>query len=1007
MNTPRHEPRSAAVSAAASVVSPLEAIRGGTPRELAGEDACTTGALQGFNARTVAKNSPRKLRRTTCRKTFLRAGLAAVALLCVMETARAQAIFGTVKTVFGAPIQGVSVRATRTTFPFDRFTGTTDSSGDYVVGSGLNGNFDVEAIEPGYTFTPTTANVTVSGSSTMVNFTTAVPEPTTGSAVLRATSATLHGRVNPNGSATAAWFQYGVTTSYGSVSAFTNIGNGINGVLFDITVSNLLNTTTYHYRVVASNSFGTWAGDDEIFTTFTGIPTVTTLVPTGGDATGMTLNGAAYPNGANANGWFEWGPTTNYGSLTAPQSLGDGVTQTNFSQALAGLATAATYHYRAVAMTSFATNYGADVSFIPLFSSVAFGLPPVLFSSGAWGDYDNDGQLDILVTGQANSGQRISQIWRNTGSGFTDINAGLTPVDLGSGAWGDYDNDGHLDILLTGRINQSNQVSQVWRNTASGFTNIEAGLPGVYQSSAAWGDYDKDGRLDILLIGRTNYLSGTAGISQVWRNTGGGFTNINAGLPGVSYSAAAWGDYDNDGRLDILLTGTTNVGVPTGGIAEVWRNTGSGFTNIDAGLPGVYWGSVAWGDYDNDGRLDILLTGYNGSAGVSQLWRNTASGFTNIDAGLPGVFQSSVAWGDYDKDGRLDFLLTGSLKSELWRNIGSGFTRVNIGLTGVSDGSVAWADYDNDGRLDMLLTGRTNTFAGAATSQLWRNNTPITTPTPPAGLVSWWWAENNTLDSQGVNHGTAQDTVNYAPGAIGQGFSLAGSGYINVANPTLSVYTNAFTIAGWFVIDNLSAQPSILDFRNFGNNEGFVLAQDASGNITFHIFKASQGGAFTVLTATGWQLDTPYHIAATFDGSTMTIYRNGNVVAARTDSGDTVRTVTNPVLQIGRNVNNGSLWNGQIDEVQFYGRALTQAEVASLMYLVHKPTPMLIISSVDNAHARITWPTNAADYTLEFTTALPASMWTTVTDSAAIIGDRFALTVDTSVGSRFYRLHKP
>jgi hypothetical protein len=79
-------------------------------------------------------------------------------------------------------------------------------------------------------------------------------------------------------------------------------------------------------------------------------------------------------------------------------------------------------------------------------------------------------------------------------------------------------------------------------------------------------------------------------------------------------SKPAWGDYDNDGRLDILLTGSTNV-------AQIWRNTGNGFSNINASLPGVAYSSVAWGDYDNDGRLDVLLTGQTTSTQlISQVW---------------------------------------------------------------------------------------------------------------------------------------------------------------------------------------------------------------------------------------------------------------------------------------------------------------------------------------------------------------------------------------------------
>src|SRR6185295_1934983 len=97
-------------------------------------------------------------------------------------------------------------------------------------------------------------------------------------------------------------------------------------------------------------------------------------------------------------------------------------------------------------------------------------------------------------------------------------------------------------------------------------------------------------------------------------------------LPGVMYSSVAWGDYDNDGRLDFLLTGADGFDCwdcePPRKYTQLWRNTGNGFINVTYiayGLPQAYRTSVAWGDYDNDGWLDFLLG--------SQLWRNTGNGF--------------------------------------------------------------------------------------------------------------------------------------------------------------------------------------------------------------------------------------------------------------------------------------------------------------------------------------------------------------------------------------------
>src|SRR5690242_17282371 len=90
------------------------------------------------------------------------------------------------------------------------------------------------------------------------------------------------------------------------------------------------------------------------------------------------------------------------------------------------------------------------------------------------------------------------------------------------------------------------------------------------------------------------------------------FTNSGINLPGVDFSSVAWGDYDGDGRLDVLLTGSTGSNT----ITQLWRNTGSALVNTSIALPAVSDGSVVWGDYDNDGKLDLLLTGWTDSGPV-------------------------------------------------------------------------------------------------------------------------------------------------------------------------------------------------------------------------------------------------------------------------------------------------------------------------------------------------------------------------------------------------------
>lgn len=362
------------------------------------------------------------------------------------------------------------------------------------------------------------------------------------------------------------------------------------------------------------------------------------------------------------------------------------------------------------------------------------------YSSVVFGDFNSDGKPDVLLTGADASFGGICHLWQNGSNGvFTNLDAGFPGISSSAVARGDFDNDGRTDLLITGFAgldagNHAIYISQVWRNRGNGtFTNIQAGLPGVGTGGVALGDFDNDGNLDILLTG----YSSTGAVAQVWRNLGNGtFTNINVGLPGVFYSSVAWGDYDGDGFLDILLTGTPN-GFLSMVVTQLWRNLGNGtFTNVIIGLPGVLQGAVAWGDFDMDGRLDILLTGNSNTGAVCQVWKNLGAGsFSNVNVSLPAIHQSAVALADFDNDGRLDIVMAGvdtntNLLCEVWRNTGNWvFTNLSAGLPGIRFGSVAWADLDTDGKLDLVLTGLD--AGGTPLLRVYHNNTAISSTSAP------------------------------------------------------------------------------------------------------------------------------------------------------------------------------------------------------------------------------------------------------------------------------------
>src|SRR5690606_32783013 len=165
----------------------------------------------------------------------------------------------------------------------------------------------------------------------------------------------------------------------------------------------------------------------------------------------------------------------------------------------------------------------------------------------------------------------------------------------------------------------------------------------------------------------------TSAISRVYRNEGGtNFVDINANLHGVYQGSAAWSDFDGDGDQDLILTGNSNEQIS---ISRLYRNDGGGlFAEMTVELPGVSASSVAWGDYDNDNDPDLLLTGWDGGSPIAHIFRNDQNGvFFDLLASLPGASASSVAWGDYDNDGALDLLMAGwswNYSAHIFRNDG-------------------------------------------------------------------------------------------------------------------------------------------------------------------------------------------------------------------------------------------------------------------------------------------------------------------------------------------------
>lgn len=401
-------------------------------------------------------------------------------------------------------------------------------------------------------------------------------------------------------------------------------------------------------------------------------------------------------------------------------------------------------------------------------------------------DCDNDGRLDIAVVNDTTidrflaGGDAMVTLYHQDGSGanlhFTDITAaaGLTTRGWGMAiAVGDYDNDGLPDLYVTG------YGHNVLYHNLGGckFEDVteRAGVQaGGFSTGAAWADYDRDGRLDLFVAryvhtdlhhlpasnpraegyrsvilqmpdemeGETNFL---------FRNRGDGtFEDVSqkarvSNPDKLHGMGVVWGDYDNDGWPDLYVAND-------GGANYLYHNNGDGTFAEDGilsctafGANGEVFGNMAgdFGDFNRDGRLDLVTTRY--SRQPVSLYRNNRTVFTDVAAGsrLTQPTLAPVKWGvgfgDFDNDGWPDILIAnGNFSSlmdklenevkyreplQLFRNIDGRRFEDIAGKAGLNDGPLesrrgtALGDINNDGDLDIVV------FNAAGSPSLFINET--------------------------------------------------------------------------------------------------------------------------------------------------------------------------------------------------------------------------------------------------------------------------------------------
>lgn len=344
-----------------------------------------------------------------------------------------------------------------------------------------------------------------------------------------------------------------------------------------------------------------------------------------------------------------------------------------------------------------------------------------------WVDYNNDGWLDLFIS-QGPQGGANNALFKNNKNGTFSTIANDPIVSDGTpsdgATWGDFDNDGAIDAFV---VNWYGVNNLLYKNNGNGsFTQNTTSIvatDGGYSETAAWGDYDNDGFLDL-------YVSNSDGNFRnfLYHNERNGtFTKITTGAwvtDAFATRSVNWIDIDGDGDSDLFVTNENNQH------ENLYRNDGAGaFTKITTGALVTNGGntmSSSWGDYDNDGDFDVFLA--NDRSGNALFSNDGRGNFTPVTSTANGTGNSfGTQWGDLDNDGDLDLVVTNAFRTSQWKN----YVYLNDGLgnfTKVTTGSlvedlgwnygVALGDYDKDGDLDVAMAG---CYDGSDYNRLYRN----------------------------------------------------------------------------------------------------------------------------------------------------------------------------------------------------------------------------------------------------------------------------------------------
>ena len=375
----------------------------------------------------------------------------------------------------------------------------------------------------------------------------------------------------------------------------------------------------------------------------------------------------------------------------------------------------------------------------------------------SWGDYDKDGDMDLALMGSASTGT-ITNVYKNNNGVFENTNQNFTKFIGGDIEFVDVNQDGWLDVAISGFAEGNIRKSELYINQEGAFFELmeDYQVRGLSQVDMEWGDLDNDGDPDLIIAG----IDENNEFMTLYYTNLGDFNFLQEGLFydwGVINGEIDIVDADQDGDNDLFTNGTagsvtnpqshsnhiTNTYYRDGYDEEGENNDNNGGFNVSYGYKN---GNTIYADLDGDGELDFLAMGENYQGNIEKV-----SNLTTLNS-LPDLKNVDFDFADYNNDGQSDLIIagedvsSGAAVTKLYvtfpEYFGGGYGLIDSGLSiaGLRSSSTYWIDYDKDGDLDLFLTGLDD--QGIAKSMLYKAENTNNLNTAPAKIINLTATDN-------------------------------------------------------------------------------------------------------------------------------------------------------------------------------------------------------------------------------------------------------------------------